>query len=74
MRTKSIGIALIVIGIIMTIYTGFNYVTTEKVVDIGPIKISKEKNNPIQWKPIVGIIVIVGGIIVIEDDRRRRKG
>jgi uncharacterized membrane protein YdcZ (DUF606 family) len=74
MRTKSIGIALIVIGILMTIYTGFNYVTREKVVDIGPLQISKEDNNPVQWSPIIGLIVLVGGVIVIEDDRRRRKG
>ena len=67
MKTKSIGIALIVIGIIMTIYTGFNYVTTEKVVDLGPIQINKEQNHPVQWAPIVGVIVIViGGFIVVK--------
>lgn len=67
MKTKSIGIALIVIGIIMTIYTGFNYVTTEKVVDLGPIQINKEQNHPVQWAPIVGVIVIViGGFLVVK--------
>jgi uncharacterized membrane protein YidH (DUF202 family) len=67
MKTKSIGIALIVIGIIMTIYTGFNYVTTEKVVDLGPIQINKEQNHPVQWAPIVGVIVIViGGFIAVK--------
>ena len=67
MNTKSIGIALIVIGIVMTIYTGFNYVTTEKVVDLGPIQINKEENHPVQWAPIVGVIVIViGGFIVVK--------
>lgn len=67
MKTKSIGIALIIIGIVMTIYTGFNYVTTEKVVDIGPIEINKEQNNPIQWTPIVGVIIIaIGGILVVK--------
>ncbi|TRX21752.1 hypothetical protein FNW25_15705 [Flavobacterium franklandianum] len=67
MKTKSIGIALIIIGIVMTIYTGFNYVTTEKVVDIGPIQINKEQNHPVQWAPIVGVIVIViGGFLVVK--------
>jgi hypothetical protein len=32
---KKIGFVL-VIGAIMMFYTGFNYVTTEKIVDIGP--------------------------------------
>jgi uncharacterized membrane protein YidH (DUF202 family) len=67
MNTKGIGIALIVIGILMTIYTGFNYVTTEKVVDIGPIKINKESNHPVQWTPVIGVIVlVVGGFLVVK--------
>ena len=67
MNTKAIGIALLAIGILMTIYTGFNYVTTEKVVDIGPIQINKEQNHPVQWAPIVGVIIIViGGILVVK--------
>lgn len=74
MKTRAIGIIIVVIGFIMTIYTGFNYVTTEKVVDIGPVKINKEKNHPIQWKPIVGVIVMIGGVVIIEDNRRRNKG
>lgn len=72
MNTKSIGIALIVIGIVMTIYTGFNYVTTEKVVDLGPIQINKEENHPVQWAPIVGVIVIViGGFLVVKGSSKK---
>jgi len=62
---KSLGIGLIVIGIIMIIYTGFNYVTTERVVDLGPLKINAEKNHPVQWSPIVGVVLLVGGIVVV---------
>jgi drug/metabolite transporter (DMT)-like permease len=68
MKTKSIGIALILIGVVMTIYTGFNYVTTEKVVDIGPIQINQEKNHPVQWAPIVGIIVLAAGAFLVVKD------
>lgn len=56
---------MIVLGIIMLMYTSFNYVTTEKVVDIGPIQINKEVNHPIKWSPIIGIILAVGGIVLI---------
>ena len=73
MKTKNLGIVLIVVGILMTVYTGFNYTTTEKLVDIGPIKINKEKNHPVQWKPALGIVIIIGGIIVIEHNNRKRK-
>ncbi len=60
-----IQINLLVLGIIMMAYTGFTLVTKEKVVDLGPIEISKEKKNPIQWGPIVGAVLLVGGIIVL---------
>ncbi len=70
MKTKSIGIGLILIGIIMFIYTGFNYVTTEKVVDIGPIKINQQKSHPISWSPIVGVVLLVGGIVVIATNKK----
>ena len=65
MPKRTIGIVLIIIGVIMIIYTGFNYVTTEKVVDLGPIKINAEKNHPVQWSPIVGVVLLVGGIVVM---------
>ena len=54
----------------MIIYTGFNYVTTEKVVDLGPIKINAEKNHPVQWSPIVGVILLVGGIVVMVTSKK----
>ncbi|NDP26676.1 MAG: hypothetical protein GZ087_04515 [Flavobacterium sp.] len=72
MNTKGIGIALVVIGILMTIYTGFNYVTTEKVVDIGPININTQKNHPVQWTPILGIVILVaGGILLVKGSNKK---
>lgn len=65
MQTKYLGIALVAIGVLMMIYTGFNYVTTEKVVDLGVIEINKQNNHPVQWSPIVGGVLIVGGIILM---------
>ena len=65
MKIRTIGIVMIILGIIMLLYTSFNYVTTEKVVDIGPIQINKEVNHPISWSPIIGIILTVGGVVLI---------
>ena len=63
MQTRTIGIVLIILGIVMMIYTGFNYVTTEKVVDLGRIQINREKNHFVQWPPIIGAVLLVGGIV-----------
>lgn len=65
MKTKTIGIVLIILGIIMMLYNSFNFTTTEKVVDIGPIEINKEVNHPMAWSPIIGIVLAVGGVVLV---------
>lgn len=65
MKTKRAGIVLVVIGLIMIVYTGFNYVTTEKVVDLGPIQINQKKDHPVKWSPIIGVVLLSGGFILI---------
>ncbi|MCK9402230.1 MAG: hypothetical protein M0Q26_02405 [Chitinophagaceae bacterium] len=51
-----------ILGFIMMIYTGFNFVTIEKVVAIRHIQINQKKNNPVKWSPVVGVILLIGGI------------
>jgi len=70
MQARTTGILLVIIGILMIAYTGFNYVTTKRVVDAGPIKINKEENHPVQWSPIVGVVLLVGGIVVLVRDKK----
>jgi drug/metabolite transporter (DMT)-like permease len=62
---KNIGLVIIVIGALMIAYTGFTFITKEKVVDIGPIEINKEKEHPVQWSPIVGVALVIGGSILL---------
>jgi hypothetical protein len=42
-----IGIVLIVLGVLALVYQGISYTTSEKVVDIGPLKASVEKERTI---------------------------
>jgi drug/metabolite transporter (DMT)-like permease len=72
MQTKKLGIVLIIIGIIMMIYTGFNLVTTEKVVDLGPLQINKEENHPVQWSPIIGGLLLVGGVVIVATSKKSK--
>jgi hypothetical protein len=34
---KNLGITLLIAGIIMTVFTGFNIITKKKVVDLGAL-------------------------------------
>jgi len=62
---KNIGIILIVIGAIMMMVTGFNYVTRERVVDIGDLKIDANENHHVEWPPIFGGALLTAGLVVI---------
>ena len=68
---KTLGIALIVIGIVMMIITGFNYVTKKEVADIGPIEITKRSEHPVQWSPIVGGILLSAGLLIVLTNKKR---
>jgi len=59
---KPLGIVLITLGILMMLYTGIHYYTTERVVDIGSLHINKEKNHFISWPPLVGAVLLVSGL------------
>ena len=72
MKTSTIGITLVILGIMMFVYTGIDFITKRRVVDIGPIKIDREENHPIQWSPVVGVVLIVGGIVLTLRGRKDR--
>lgn len=68
---KTVGIALLVIGLIMTVFTGFNLITKEKVVDLGPLEINKEEKTPIYWSPVTGGILAAAGILILVLGRKK---
>jgi hypothetical protein len=64
---KKIGLVVLVIGLLITLFTGFKYITREKVVDLGEIQISRDKTNRVSWSPLVGVAVMVvgGGMLLL---------
>jgi hypothetical protein len=66
----TLGTALVIIGLVALAYQGLAYTTQKKVIDIGPIKATKEEHHTIPLPPILGALALVGGIVVIVSDRR----
>jgi hypothetical protein len=60
-----IGIVLIIIGIIVLAYGGITYTKREKVLDLGPIQATAEKQKTISFPPVLGGICLVGGIVLV---------
>jgi len=68
-----IGIALIALGLIALVYQGITYTTREKVVDLGPLKITAQKEKTIPLPPILGGLALAGGIVLVVVAARKSK-
>lgn len=62
---KSAGLILIVLGAILLIWTGFTYTKKEKIVDLGPLQVSADKQKTVNWPPYAGGIVLLAGVVVL---------
>jgi hypothetical protein len=59
------GILLIVLGALALAYQGLNYTHQEKVLDVGPIHATAEKQDHVSIPPILGALTLVGGIALL---------
>jgi drug/metabolite transporter (DMT)-like permease len=62
---RTIGIFLLIIGVIMLVWTGFTYTKKEKVIDAGPIQVSADRQHTVNWPPYAGGLLVIGGIILL---------
>jgi hypothetical protein len=68
---KKVGIIIIAIGLLLTIFTAFTYFTKEKVVDIGKIEITANKPHHLSWSPLIGVAVMaVGGLFLWQGSKK----
>jgi hypothetical protein len=59
---KIAGIVLIVVGLISLAYGGITYTSREKVLDIGPIEATAERNKTVPLPPLFGGAALVAGV------------
>jgi uncharacterized membrane protein YidH (DUF202 family) len=68
--TAVLAVILIIIGVIALAYGGFNFTTKEKVAEVGPLKLEKNKTHSVPLPPILGVLALVGGIALLVVSRR----
>ena len=68
---KLAGIVLIVLGVLALAYQGIRYTTHDKLIDIGPLKVTATEKKDIPLPPIVGGLAVVAGIALIYMDRKK---
>ena len=66
-----LGVALIVVGILALGYQGITYTTREKVLDLGPLKASVEKQKTIPLSPVLGAVALAAGVVLVVVGNKR---
>lgn len=66
-----VAIVLIAIGVVSLAYQGITYTTQEKVLEVGPIKATAEKERTIPLPPILGGLALAGGVVLLLVGARR---
>lgn len=62
---KMAGIFLVAVGLAIIIWGAFGFKTREKVVDVGPIHATKDKEHNVPYGPIAGAVVALGGVVLL---------
>jgi hypothetical protein len=67
-----VGIVLIVLGAVALAYQGITYTTSEKLVDLGPLKVEAKKEKTIPLPPVLGGVALVVGVVLLIASSRGR--
>lgn len=68
MQTKAIiilGAALIILGVVALSYQGITYTKREKILDIGPVQATADREKTIPLPPLLGGLSLAGGIALV---------
>ena len=68
---KIFATILIVAGILMIVFRGFNVQTEKKVVDLGPVEINKKENRWVGWPTYAGAIAIAAGAVIFLTNKKQ---
>lgn len=68
---KAIGIILIIVGILMLVFRGFNYTKEKNIADIGPLEINAKEKKSVSWPLYAGGIAVIAGVVFLLMDKKR---
>ena len=69
MGKNVIAVALIVLGLAGLLYGGFTYTREKKVVDLGPVEVTRQEHERLPISPIVGGLILLSGVWLLVSNR-----
>jgi uncharacterized membrane protein YidH (DUF202 family) len=68
---KTIGIVLVILGVLALIYGGITYNKNRTVLEVGSMKVTATERKSIPVPAIVGVVVLLGGAGLLVMGNRR---
>lgn len=69
---KAFGIILIVVGILMMVFKGFNFEKEKNLVEIGDLEVNTTEKEQVSWPTYAGgAVIIVGAVLVVTGYRKK---
>jgi hypothetical protein len=65
------ALALIVIGALILAYPAMSFTTREKVLEVGPIEVTRQEEHTVPYAPIIGGVAIALGVGLLLTGRKR---
>jgi len=69
---RILGYVLIALGVVSLAIGGITYTKREKVLDIGPIQATADRQKTIPLPPLLGGLALVGGIVLVVASAKKR--
>jgi hypothetical protein len=68
-----LGLVLIALGLAALAYQGFSYTTREKVLDLGPLQATADRQKTVPLPPVLGIVAVGAGVVLLIAGVRKGK-
>ena len=70
---KTIGIVLVVLGVLPLVYGGFNYNKNRTVLRMGSVSVTATEHKSIPVPAVAGVVVLIGGAALLVVGKRRSR-
>jgi uncharacterized membrane protein YidH (DUF202 family) len=68
---KTIGIVLVVLGVLALVYGGISYNKNRTVLEVGSMHVTATEHKSVPIPAVVGVIALVGGAALLVVGKRR---
>jgi len=68
---KTLGIVLLIVGVLALVYGGINYSRERTVLEVGSLSVTATEHKNIPVPAVLGAIVLIGGAALLVVGRRR---